>query len=122
MIDDNRWAPHRTPLGREPLQRRAALLQPVHQPPPHLCRPLHLLGAPLAPHIPLAPTTSCRAVGARQSALLSPHLSGSPNSSWLARGRIASGAGLSASRNLRSGMKAEIGLHAESRLAPRTID
>jgi hypothetical protein len=32
-------------------------------------------------------------------------LSGSPNSSWLARGQIASGAGLSARRNLRSGMK-----------------
>jgi hypothetical protein len=48
-------------------------------------------------------------------------LSGSPNSSWLARGRSASGASLSASRNLHSGIKAEIGLFAESRLAPRTI-
>eukprot|EP01049_Picozoa_sp_SAG25_P004007 SAG25_NODE_242_length_11160_cov_254.065546_11_plen_50_part_00 len=33
----------------------------------------------------------------------------------------ASGASLSASRNLHSGIKAEIGLFAESRLAPRTI-
>jgi hypothetical protein len=49
-------------------------------------------------------------------------LSGSPNSSWLARGRSASGASLSASRNLHSGIKAEICLFAESRLAPRTID
>jgi hypothetical protein len=49
-------------------------------------------------------------------------LSGSPNSSWLATGRSAFGASLWASRNLHSGIKAEIGLFAESRLAPRTID
>jgi hypothetical protein len=51
-------------------------------------------------------------------------LSGSPNSSWLARarGRSAFGASLSASRNLHSGIKAQMCLFAESRLAPRTID
>jgi hypothetical protein len=53
---------------------------------------------------------------------MTPTLSGSPNSSWLARGRCASGACLSASRNLRSGMKGKIALDGESRLAARTID
>jgi hypothetical protein len=45
------------------------------------------------------------------STLMAQHLSGSPTS-WIARGRSAPGAGLSASRNLRSGMKAQINVPA----------
>jgi hypothetical protein len=121
----NQWAPHiLAELVRRVRFARAAARAAVGRGGRQASRPPRARACEIAPKMCRASTFLSFGCAGRTflSEGSSSLLSGSPNRSWIARGRSASGAGLSASKNLHSAMKAQMCLHAESWLAPRTID